>query len=117
MAIRLAVEDRYLAVKLAIRFGISPRYAWARYVKPTLESGDGPGHIAVRWELRVLEELGYSPRTLVALAYRHGVPWLERHTTEGSAWVAAVHKIASDQAGASLHPSTPPHHSRALGLD
>jgi hypothetical protein len=86
--VRLPVEDKYRAVKTAVHPRVTPRRAWAEYVKPALGDRLAEQRDAVRWEIRVLEVRGFPAKRLIELTYQQGIPWVVDHVPEGEQWIS-----------------------------
>jgi hypothetical protein len=107
MARRLRLEDKYLAVKVAVQQRVTPRHAWQELVKPAVAQDRVAPPDSVRWEIRVLEEYGFNARQLIDLTYQHGVPWVEDNVPNGEEWIRALGQIAAAQIEAALSPAWP----------
>lgn len=106
MAKRLRLEDKYLAIKIAVQQRVAPRRAWQELVRPAMERGGVASPESVRWEIRVLEEYGYDARQLIDLTFRHGVVWVEDNVPNGESWIRALGQIVAAQIEAALFPAT-----------
>ena len=105
---RIPLEDKYLAVKLAAWRGIAPRSAWAQYLQPQRELRTARDRDPVRWEIRALEEAGFSAKLLIEQSFARGVSWVEAHAPDGRAWVASLNRLSAAQIDAALAFPTPP---------
>jgi hypothetical protein len=105
---RLHPVDRYLAVKLAVRLRATPRHAWERYVRPGADGGRDGERESLRWEMRALEELGFSVGRLTELTYRRGIPWVVEHEPIGRDWIDAIARLAAAQVNAAFEGSSSP---------
>jgi hypothetical protein len=94
---RCTREEKYVAVKSGIWLGVRPAYALRQFEEDTPpRTLDAQGD-ALSWEIRLLEEAGFSAGTLIDQAYRLGIPWVEENTPAGRAWVWCVAMLAAGQ--------------------